>query len=73
MDTARRKPGVIRDAIVAYLRRRDEATITEIHKGVEIALGGTVAPSSVRSYLRLNSGEIFKRTGHGRYRLANLS
>jgi hypothetical protein len=66
----RRRPGEVRDAIVKFLQaKREGASIAEIRRGVESALGARVAPSSVRSYLRLNSGEHFVREGRGRYRL----
>jgi hypothetical protein len=64
-----RKPGEVRDAIIAYLRSvSGEARTSDIYKGVEKRLGGTVARSSVRSHLRLADG-TFERIGHGRYRL----
>lgn len=65
----RRKPGEIRDAIVAYLGRcRSDASVTDIRDAISKRLGD-VAPSSVRSYLRLNTPARFSRTGRGRYRL----
>jgi hypothetical protein len=65
-----RKPGVVRDAIIGYLRAaKGTATVAEIHRAVEKKLGGKVARSSVRSYLGLNEGTTFKRAGRGRYRL----
>ena len=66
----RRKPGEVRDAIVAYLRKRREATMPEIHEGVGALLGSPVPASSVRSYLRLNTPGTFRRVGRGRYRLS---
>lgn len=64
-----RRPGEVRDAIVAYLRSHKEgATTAEIHQGVEKRLGA-VSPSSVRSYLGLNADTLFERVGRGRYRL----
>lgn len=66
----RRRPGQVRDAIVAFLQeRRTEASVDEIRAGVEERLGGQVPGSSVRSYLRLNTGNLFYRTARGRYRL----
>jgi len=62
-------PGNVRDAIVGYLAARgSEATTKEIHDALVRNLG-SVASSSVRSYLNLNTPEIFERTGRGRYRL----
>jgi len=67
---ARRSPGQVRDAIIAYLRKHEQgASISDIHGAVEKSLGGEVARSSVRSYLRLNEGRTFERVGHGRYRM----
>ncbi|MEX2440402.1 MAG: hypothetical protein WD739_11090 [Actinomycetota bacterium] len=66
----RRRPGEVRDAIIAFLReRRGEATVAEIRQAVVEAVGD-VPPSSVRSYLNLNTPATFVRTGRGRYRLA---
>jgi site-specific DNA-methyltransferase (adenine-specific) len=48
---------------------KGEAHIKQIHAAVCEALGGDVAYSSVRSYLNLNTPEVFLRTGRGRYRL----
>jgi hypothetical protein len=72
MADTRLKPGNVRDAIVTYLRRRStDATMEQIIKAVEATIGHDVPQSSVRSYLRLNTGEskVFDRTGRGRYRL----
>ena len=66
---ARRSPGEVRDAIIAFLRQKGTASVREIHEAVEKRLGGTVAASSVRSYLGLNKDGQFERVGHGRYRL----
>lgn len=66
----RRRPGEVRDAIVGYLQgRKGGATTAEIRAAVASQLGGPVPASSVRSYLRLNAGEVFERTSRGRYRL----
>jgi len=46
-----------------------EATVDEIHAAVNDSLGETVARSSVRSYLNINTPARFVRTAHGRYRL----
>ncbi len=63
-----RAPGTVRDAIVKYLAVKDVASVSEIIDGVSKQIG-TVSSSSVRSYLNLNVGTVFDRTGHGRYRL----
>jgi hypothetical protein len=68
MVTTRRKPGVVRDAIMDALRK-GEAHLDDIHSAVEKELGSGVPRSSVRSYLRLNEGKQFTRTGRGRYKL----
>jgi hypothetical protein len=68
MVATRRKPGVVRDAILAVLRK-GEAHLDEIHLAVEKQLNSTVPKSSVRSYLRLNEGTTFTRTGRGRYKM----
>jgi site-specific DNA-methyltransferase (adenine-specific) len=66
----RRRPGEVRDAILAFLRsKRADATVGEIHRAVETTLGSKIPTSSVRSYLRLNSGDLFVREKRGRYRL----
>lgn len=62
-------PGSIRDSICDYLQTiGGEASIAEISNAV-IAQMGATSPSSVRSYLNLNVGKTFERTGRGRYRL----
>ena len=65
--TKRRRPGEIRDAIISVLSNRFESTaMSEIEKGVEARLGSTSA-SSIRSYLRLNTPELFARTDRAEY------
>ncbi|WP_404924710.1 hypothetical protein [Mesorhizobium sp. ORM16] len=62
-------PGVIRDSIVEFLATAvDDASITEITSGVRTTLG-EVPASSVRSYLNINTPDMFERTERGRYRL----
>jgi DNA modification methylase len=62
-------PGVIRDSIVDFLSALEgDATIGEISDAVKLKLG-SVASSSVRSYLNLNVPGMFERTGRGRYRI----
>lgn len=62
-------PGVIRDSIVKFLGTigRDAST-EEIIAAVNVSINA-VSPSSVRSYLSLNTPKTFERTGRGRYRL----
>ena len=62
-------PGAIRDVVVAYLAALDAAaTVSEIHEAVARRLGAVPA-SSVRSYLNLNTPDLFERVGRGQYRL----
>ena len=65
----RRRPGEVRDAILNALRARKRAlSVSEIEANVHRLLGD-VAPSSIRSYLRLNAGELFHRDGRGMYQV----
>jgi site-specific DNA-methyltransferase (adenine-specific) len=58
---------MVRDAIVQVLEgRRHGASVQEITDGV-IELIGDVPPSSVRSYLRLNTPALFVRSERGQY------
>jgi site-specific DNA-methyltransferase (adenine-specific) len=70
----RRRPGEVRDAIFGFLHdRSDAASVAEIRQGVAERIKGQLSESSVRSYLRLNAGEEFERTGHGTYCLRGHS
>ncbi len=63
----RRRPGEIRDAIVNVLSTKPRgASIREIHGAVRDLIG-SAAPSSIRSYLRLNSDSLFRRRDRGVY------
>jgi DNA modification methylase len=64
----RAAPGSVRDSIVSYLTAADSASIAEIREAV-IARIGDVPASSVRSYLNINTPELFHRTDRGRYKL----
>ena len=65
--TRRRRPGEIRDAIISVLSDRFEsATVSEIEKNVEERIGA-ISSSSIRSYLRLNTPELFARTDRASY------
>lgn len=69
----RRKPGEVRDAIVFYLKRcNGDASVAEIRSAVGRRIGA-VAASSIRSYLQLNTPDLFARTARGRYRLRGES
>jgi site-specific DNA-methyltransferase (adenine-specific) len=62
-------PGVIRDSILDFLDTRGgDASTDEITIAVQSRVG-VVSPSSVRSYLNLNTPTTFERSGRGRYRL----
>jgi len=68
--TSKRSPGAVRDAILNALRSRPGGVAVEtIRHEVERSLGSTAA-SSIRSYLRLNTPELFARIGRGHYALA---
>ena len=65
----KRKPGVVRDAIVEALAYRPNgATVSEIAQEVSARIGETPA-SSVRSYLRLNTPRLFTKVDRGHYRV----
>lgn len=65
----RRRPGEVRDAIVQVLNERaGSASVKEIADGVT-GLIGDVPPSSVRSYLQLNTPAIFARMDRAQYML----
>jgi DNA modification methylase len=63
----RRRPGEVRDAIVQVLSERaGAASVREIADGVT-GLIGDVPPSSVRSYLQLNTPTLFARMDRAQY------
>lgn len=63
----KRRPGEIRDAIVRVLSSKPRgASVAEIQEAVRDLIG-SAAPSSVRSYLRLNSDSLFRREERGMY------
>jgi site-specific DNA-methyltransferase (adenine-specific) len=65
-------PGRIRDSIVTYLGARGaDASLEEISLAVSGDLGD-VPSSSIRSYLNLNTPQMFKRTGLGRYAMNGI-
>jgi DNA modification methylase len=68
----KRRPGEIRDAILTVLATKPQGgQIPEIEDGVR-KIVGEVGPSSVRSYLRLNTPTLFRRSGRGNYSLADV-
>jgi len=65
----KRRPGEVRDAIIGVLATSGNALpLKKIEQGVSRVLGAAPA-SSVRSYLRLNTPEMFVREARGVYRL----
>ena len=68
----RKRPGEVRDAIVRVLQTRPAgATVSEIESEVTARIGHT-SPSSVRSYLRLNTPTLFARMDRAQYVLTDL-
>ncbi|WP_419837191.1 hypothetical protein [Candidatus Poriferisodalis sp.] len=71
-NVTRRRPGEVRDAIEEVLTlAAGPLHVSDIHERVEARLGGAVAASSIRSYLRLNAhsdGRLAK-VRHGVYTL----
>jgi site-specific DNA-methyltransferase (adenine-specific) len=65
----RAAPGIIRDAIITYLTAAENASLAEIRAAVSTQLGDAVPASSIRSYLNLNTPDLFERTSRGSYRL----
>lgn len=64
--------GAIRDAIADHLSMLGtDASLESIHAAVAKRLG-PVPQSSVRSYLNLNVGKLFERTGRGHYRMRGI-
>lgn len=63
------RPGAVRDAIINVLSARAEgASVKEIEQAVMEQIG-RVPPSSIRSYLRLNTPETFVRMERAQYAL----
>ncbi len=69
----RRRPGEVRDAIVDVLEGRPAgASVHDINAEVT-RLIGDVSASSIRSYLRLNTPDLFARTERAQYVLAGMA
>lgn len=66
---SRRRPGEVRDAIVHVLEGRAAGASVQEISGEVSALIGAVPASSVRSYLQLNTPEMFARMDRGQYAL----
>lgn len=65
----RKRPGEVRDAIVSVLKARPRgASVSEITHQVRSLIGGVPA-SSIRSYLQLNTPELFARMDRAQYSL----
>jgi len=65
----KRRPGEVRDAIISVLAAWPKgASTSEIENAVKVTIGHA-APSSIRSYLRLNTPDLFKRNARGHYAL----
>jgi DNA modification methylase len=63
------RPGEVRDAIVSVLRARGgQLPLGEIEAGVRELIGNTPS-SSIRSYLRLNTPDLFRANTRGVYGL----
>jgi len=66
-------PGHVRDAIIDVLEHSDAAlSVSEIVAGVQNRIGETPT-SSIRSYLRLNTPDLFVREKRGVYRARKSS
>src|ERR1700682_2491609 len=64
---SKRRPGEVRDAIIGALRARPSgASVREITAAV-LAEIGAVPPSSIRSYLQLNTPGLFARSDRAQY------
>lgn len=68
----RRRPGEVRDAIVQVLQEHPQGASVHAITGEVSSLIGEVCPSSVRSYLRLNTPELFARMDRAQYSLAGM-
>ncbi len=67
--TIRKAPGQVRDAILQVMSLTSRAlSVEEIAERVCRVIGPT-PPSSIRSYLRLNTPDLFAREGRGLYAL----
>lgn len=68
----RRRPGEVRDAIVRVLEGRPAAASVQEITCEVAAMIGEVPASSVRSYLRLNTPELFARRDRAQYVLSGF-
>lgn len=65
----KRRPGEVRDAIFSALTARPGGASLQVIEQYVAGLIGDGARSSVRSYLRLNTPSVFRRTARGQYGL----
>jgi len=65
----RRRPGEVRDAIMATMSLRTDAMNSKDIADEVTALIGETSQSSVRSYIQLNTPDMFVRESRGLYRL----
>ncbi len=68
----RRRPGEVRDAIVQVLEGRSSGVSIQQITDEVVSMIGDVPASSVRSYLRLNTPELFVRMDRAQYVLSGL-
>lgn len=70
---AKTKPGQVRDAVIAVLAQAAEPALllADIQSGVTAIMGHAVSPSSVRSFLNLNEGNLMTRVSRGQYALTS--
>ena len=69
----RNLPGQVRDAILQALARAPRPLSVREIEGQVQKITGPTPPSSVRSYLRLNTPDLFVRDGRGVYGLRTRS
>ena len=68
----RKRPGEVRDAIVSALKARPRgASVAEITQHVTTLIGA-VPSSSIRSYLQLNTPQLFARMNRAQYALTGF-
>jgi hypothetical protein len=66
---ARNRRGTIGPLMVDYLRSNPTgARLSELKRHVEMKLGHTVPPTSIRSYLIKHTGDTVERVSPGYYR-----
>ena len=68
----RRRPGEVRDAIVQVLEGRSAGVSVQDITSEVVELIGDVPPSSIRSYLRLNTPALFSRMDRAQYTLSGF-